>query len=199
MIGHIGAPELSRHFRPGLADKGILSATLAAELLQDVLRGELGFNGLILMDASQMVGLTQAMKRKDLVPATVAAGCDMFLFFRNAEEDFGYMLDGYKSGVITEQRLHDALRRILVKDTAHNLPIRPETYKRIRLYGISGGSDFTRADPPAYLDAVKDELQKAGLEVHLFKTAAQREAAGEAGINLMPIISEEATGDSLCR
>ena len=60
-----------------------------------------------------MVGLTQAMKRRDLVPATIAAGCDMFLFFRNPDEDFGYMLDGYRSGVITEQRLQDALERIL--------------------------------------------------------------------------------------
>jgi beta-N-acetylhexosaminidase len=240
MIGHIGAPELSRHFRPGLADKDILPATLAAELLQDLLRGELGFNGLILTDASQMIGLTQVMKRKDLVPATIAAGCDMFLFFRNPEEDFAYMLDGYKSGVITEPRLHDALRRILglkaslglhrkgrnelvppvealaligsdahravaaeiadktvtlVKDTAHNLPITPETHRRIRLYGISGGSDFTRADPLAYLDTVKDELENAGFEVHLFKTADQREAAGETGVNFMSVISEEATGD----
>jgi beta-N-acetylhexosaminidase len=240
MIGHIGAPELSRHFRPGLADKDILPATLAPELLQDLLRGELGFNGLILTDASQMIGLTQAMKRKDLVPATIAAGCDMFLFFRNPAEDFQYMLDGYKSGVITEQRLQDALRRILalkaslglhrktaaelvpsadalgvigsdahravaaaiadktvtlVKDTAGNLPINPETHKRIRLYGISGGSDFTRADPLAYLDTVKAELENAGFEVHLFKTADQREAAGENGVNFMSVISEEATGD----
>ncbi|BAS07151.1 beta-N-acetylglucosaminidase/beta-glucosidase [Arthrobacter sp. Hiyo4] len=240
MIGHIGAPELSRHFRPGLADKDIRPATLAPELLQDLLRGELGFNGLILTDASQMIGLTQAMKRKDLVPATIAAGCDMFLFFRNAGEDFQYMLDGYKSGVITEQRLHDALRRILalkaslglhlkarnelvppvealavigsaahraiaaeiadktvtlVKDTANNLPITPETHKRIRLYGISGGPDFTMADPLAYLDTVKEELEKAGFEVHVFKTADQRKAAGETGINFMSIISEEATGD----
>ncbi|MFM9275719.1 gluconokinase, GntK/IdnK-type [Pseudarthrobacter sp. NKDBFgelt] len=240
MIGHIGAPELSRHFRPGLADADILPATLSPELLQDLLRGELGFNGLVLTDASQMIGLTQAMKRKDLVPATIAAGCDMFLFFRNPAEDFGYMMDGYKSGVITEQRLHDALRRILglkaslglhvrpraelvppvealdrigseahraiaaeiadktvtlVKDTAHNLPITPQTHPRIRLYGISGGADFTRADPLAYLDTVKEELEAAGFEVHLFKTADQREAAGETGVNFMSIISEEATGD----
>ncbi len=240
MIGHIGAPELSRHFRPGLANADILPATLSPELLQDLLRGELGFNGLVLTDASHMVGLTQAMKREDLVPATIAAGCDMFLFFRNPAEDFGYMLDGYKSGVITEQRLHDALRRILglkaslglhrkpaaelvppvealgvigseahraiaadiadktvtlVKDTAHNLPITPETHKRIRLYGISGGSDFTRADPLAYLDTIKEELENAGFEVHLFKTAEQREAAGETGMNFMRVLSEEATGD----
>ncbi|TQJ39680.1 gluconate kinase (SKI family) [Arthrobacter sp. SLBN-112] len=240
MVGHIGAPEVSRHFRPGLSDAEILPATLSPELLQDLLRGELGFNGLVLTDASQMVGLTQAMRRRDLVPATIAAGCDMFLFFRNPAEDFQYMLDGYKSGVITEQRLHDALRRILglkaslglhlksadqlvppadvlavigsaehraiaaeiadktvtlVKDTAGNLPITPATHPRIRLYGISGGADFTRADPLAYLEVVKEELEVAGFEVFLFRTAEQREAAGETGVNFMSIISEEATGD----
>ncbi|MFE4194250.1 gluconokinase, GntK/IdnK-type [Paenarthrobacter sp. NPDC056912] len=238
MVGHIGAPEVSKHFRPGLEDRDVLPATLAPELLQDLLRGELGFNGLVLTDASLMVGLTQAMKRRDLVPATIAAGCDMFLFFRNGDEDFQYMLDGYKSGVITEARLQDALRRILglkailglhvrqelvppvealgvigseahraiaadvadktvtlVKDTANNLPITPDTHKRIRLYGISGGADFTRADPLAYLDTVKEEMEAAGFEVDVFKTAEQREAAGEAGMNFMRVLSEEATGD----
>ncbi|WP_051420984.1 gluconokinase, GntK/IdnK-type [Paenarthrobacter nicotinovorans] len=240
MVGHIGAPEVSRHFRPGLTDAEIRPATLAPELLQDLLRGELGFNGLVLTDASLMVGLTQTMKRRDLVPATIAAGCDMFLFFRNPEEDFGYMLDGYKSGIISEGRLQDAVRRILglkaslglhrasreslvpaagalavigseahraiasdiadktvtlVKDTAANLPITPETHQRIRLYGISGGADFTRADPLAYLDIVREELEAAGFEVSVFKTAEQREAAGETGVNFMRVVSEEATGD----
>src|SRR3712207_296423 len=98
MAGHIGAPESSRKYRPGIADSALLPATLAPELLQDLLRGELGFNGLILTDASLMVGMTSAMRRRDLVPAAIAAGCDMFLFFRNADEDFGYMLDGYRNG-----------------------------------------------------------------------------------------------------
>jgi beta-N-acetylhexosaminidase len=140
MVGHIGAPELSRHFRPGTADKDILPATLAAELLQDLLRGELGFNGLILTDASQMIGLTQAMKRKDLVPATIAAGCDMFLFFRNPAEDFQYMMEGYKTGVISEQRLHDALRRILaLKATLglHKTP-REELVPPVEALGVIG-------------------------------------------------------------
>ena len=113
MVGHIGAPELSRALRPGIRDEEILPATLAPELLQDLLRGELGFNGLLVSDASAMVGLTSAMPRRDLVPAAIAAGCDMFLFLRNADEDFGYMLDGVRNGVITEARLQEALERIL--------------------------------------------------------------------------------------
>ena len=240
MVGHIGAPELSRKYRPGIADSEIQPATLSPELLQDLLRGELGFNGLILTDASQMIGLTGAMRRRDLVPATIAAGCDMFLFFRNPAEDFQYMLDGYRDGVITEQRLQDALERILglkaslglhriaradvvpgpaalavvgserhhaiaaaiadktvtlLKDTQKNLPLTPATHPRIRLYGISGGRDFTRTDPLGYLDTVRQELEAVGFEVHVFKTAEQRQAEGDSEANFMAVISEEGTGD----
>src|SRR5918998_2989491 len=125
MAGHIGAPELSRTYRPGIADRDLLPASLAPELLQDLLRGELGFNGVIVTDASPMVGLTSAMRRSELVPAAIAAGCDMFLFFRNADEDFGYMLDGYRNGVITEERLQEALERILALKASLGLHTTP--------------------------------------------------------------------------
>jgi beta-N-acetylhexosaminidase len=60
-----------------------------------------------------MVGLTCMKKPRDLLPAAIAAGCDMFLFFNDMDEDFGYMLDGYRNGVITQARLQEALERIL--------------------------------------------------------------------------------------
>ena len=47
------------------------------------------------------------------VPGAIAAGCDMYLFFNDPAEDFGYMMDAYKNGIITEERLSDALYRIL--------------------------------------------------------------------------------------
>lgn len=113
MAGHIMLPSYSRHFNPGLADADLMPATLSKELLTDLLRGKLGFNGVIVTDASHMVGLTAAMRRRDLVPAAIAAGCDLFLFFNDPDEDFQYMLDGYRSGVISDARLNDALTRIL--------------------------------------------------------------------------------------
>lgn len=113
MAGHIMQPAYSRYFNPDIKDEEILPATLSKELLQDLLRGKLGFNGMILTDASHMVGLTCCMKRKDMLPHAIAAGCDMFLFFNDMDEDFNYMMDGYKNGIITEARLHEALLRIL--------------------------------------------------------------------------------------
>ena len=113
MAGHIMQPAWTRAIDPSIRDEDIMPATLSPELLQGLLRGKLGFNGMILTDASHMVGLTCRMKRRDLLPAAIAAGCDMFLFFNDLDEDFGYMLDGYKRGVITAERLQDALERIL--------------------------------------------------------------------------------------
>lgn len=113
MAGHIMLPSYQRHFSPGTADEDLMPATLSKELLTDLLRGKLGFNGVVVTDASHMVGLTGAMARKDLLPQAIAAGCDLFLFFNDPAEDFQWMLDGYRNGVITEDRLTEALERIL--------------------------------------------------------------------------------------
>ncbi|MFR0813489.1 MAG: glycoside hydrolase family 3 protein [Enterococcus casseliflavus] len=113
MAGHIHQPAYSRYFNQELEGKHTLPATLSKELLTDLLRGKLGFNGLIVTDASHMLGMTSAMKRSEALQLSIAAGCDMFLFFNDAKEDFDYMLQGYRSGVITEERLQEALLRIL--------------------------------------------------------------------------------------
>lgn len=113
MAGHIALPNYQKYLVPDLKDEDILPATLAPELIQDLLKESLDFNGLVITDASHMLGMTSSMRRKDYVPKAIASGCDMFLFFNDVDEDFNYMLNAYKEGVITKERLHDALRRIL--------------------------------------------------------------------------------------
>lgn len=113
MAGHIHMPAYSKHFNPDLKDEYLLPATLSKELITDLLRGKLEFNGLVVTDASHMLGMTGAMKRSELLPTSIAAGCDLFLFFNDPDEDFNYMMEGYHKGIISEERLLDALRRIL--------------------------------------------------------------------------------------
>lgn len=113
MAGHICLPAYERKFQPDIQDEEILPATLSYNLITRLLREQLGFNGLVVTDASHMGGMTAAAPRKVQVPGAIAAGCDMFLFFNDVEEDFSYMLEGYWSGVISEERLNDAVTRIL--------------------------------------------------------------------------------------
>ncbi|WP_462408586.1 glycoside hydrolase family 3 protein [Neobacillus sp. Marseille-QA0830] len=113
MAGHIHMPAYQRFFNPNVKDEELLPATLSKEITTNLLRGKLGFNGVVVTDASHMLGLTGAMKRSQLLPTAIAAGCDLFLFLNDPDEDFGYMMNGYKEGIITEDRLQEALERIL--------------------------------------------------------------------------------------
>lgn len=124
MAGHIALPEYQKFLIPELEDKDILPATLAPELIENLLKTKLNFNGLVITDASHMLGMTSAMRREDYVPKSIAAGCDMFLFFNNIDEDFQFMLNGYKNGIITEERLQDALERILGLKAKLNLHLK---------------------------------------------------------------------------
>ena len=113
MTGQISLPQMSRKLRPGIRNEEIMPASLAPELLQDLLREQMGFNGLIISDASHMIGMAGVMKRSEAVPKCIAAGCDMFLFTNDTEEDLGYLKAGMEQGIVTEARLDDALHRIL--------------------------------------------------------------------------------------
>lgn len=113
MVGHIMQPAYQRHFNPELKDEDLLPSSLSSEILQNLLREKLNFNGVIVSDATLMAGFTIAERRELAVPKAIAAGCDIFLFNRNFEEDLEYMLSGIRNGILTEERLNQAVTRIL--------------------------------------------------------------------------------------
>ncbi|MBQ8448830.1 MAG: beta-hexosaminidase [Clostridia bacterium] len=113
MGGHIMMPEYMREVCPSIKDEEMMPATLCPEIMIGLLRDKLGFNGMVVTDASHMVAMTNRMTRKEMLPASINAGCDMFLFFNDPDEDFATMLEAYKTGVISEERMREALTRIL--------------------------------------------------------------------------------------
>ena len=113
MIGHIMQPAYSRALRPGIKDEEIMPATIAPELLQDLLRKKLGFNGLIVTDATHMVGITSKKRRHDFIPEMLMAGCDMILYYRKHDEDINYLKEALQDGRLTQERLDEAVKTVL--------------------------------------------------------------------------------------
>lgn len=112
MVGHIALPSYQKHFQKDCPEE-LIPASLSPELLKNLLREKLGFNGLVITDSTCMVGFSSAMEREKAVPFSIEAGCDMFLFNKDLDEDYEYMMAGLKSGILSEERLDEALTRIL--------------------------------------------------------------------------------------
>jgi beta-N-acetylhexosaminidase len=112
MAGHIALPSYQEHFNP-LSGGKVIPATLSKELLGSLLREKMGFNGLIITDATPMVGFTSAMPRRKSIPYAIESGCDMILFNKDLAEDYHFMKKGLEEGLLSEKRLLEANRRIL--------------------------------------------------------------------------------------
>lgn len=125
MAAHIALPAYEEYFGQKPCER-ILPATLSENLLKKLLREQLGFNGLIVTDATPMVGFCSAMDRATAVPLSIENGCDMFLFNRNMEEDFRLMREGYEKGILSDARLEEAVKRILATKAAMHLPEKQE-------------------------------------------------------------------------
>ncbi|MBP2642674.1 MAG: beta-hexosaminidase [Firmicutes bacterium] len=132
MVGHIMLPEYTRALLPGISDQEILPASMSPEIIQKLLREKLGFNGVVIIDASPMGGFTMAEKRELAIPKTIAAGCDMFLFNRNVEEDMEFMLAGIERGILTVERIDEAVTRILALKASIGLHNQKQTGEIIK-------------------------------------------------------------------
>lgn len=126
MVGHIAQPAYERKFNPD-GPRQLIPASLSKALMTNLLREQLGFNGLITTDSTCMVGFSCAMERRKAMPCCIEAGCDMILFNKVLDEDYRFMLDGYREGLLSEQRLNEAVSRILATKAALGLHKVPKT------------------------------------------------------------------------
>lgn len=113
MSGHIALPFVdSGYENESERYKGPRPATLSPKILQGFLRGELGFEGAIVTDAVNMIGLGAHMKRSEYGPRLLGAGNDMLLWTK-PELDGPEIERALRDGALSEQRLDDAVRRVL--------------------------------------------------------------------------------------
>ncbi|MFG3080100.1 glycoside hydrolase family 3 protein [Streptomyces parvulus] len=122
MTAHLQVPALDPSNEP---------ATLSPTILQDVLRGELGFDGVIVTDALNMQGV-RTKYGDDRVPVlALKAGADQLLFPPSIDVAYNGVLAAVRTGEITEDRLDASVLRILrVKEKAGLLSGTPFVSRR---------------------------------------------------------------------
>lgn len=117
MPGHISLPDYQ-----GFADRpeDAPPATLSAKLLNDLLRTELGFEGLLISDASGMIGMASRVPTEERAVESIRAGVDMYLF-PDTIKDFERLVQAVEQGRLAEERVRQAARRVLEMKARLNL------------------------------------------------------------------------------
>ena len=104
MTAHISAPRVTGSEIP---------STLSPVILQDKLRGELGFQGVIITDGMEMGAITQQFPPEEAAIRALQAGADILLGTMNYPQVFDAVLQAVEDGVIPESRIDESVRRIL--------------------------------------------------------------------------------------
>ncbi|MDV4155126.1 MULTISPECIES: glycoside hydrolase family 3 protein [Rhizobium] len=113
MSGHISLPAYIRSKMPDAGLEAFRPASVSRLLNVDLLRDELGFNGIIVSDATPMGGLSAWGHHLDTLPDIIANGCDMILFSDAPEQDMAGVKAAVEDGRITPERLEEAVLRVL--------------------------------------------------------------------------------------
>ena len=104
MTAHIGTPNVTGSEIP---------ATMSSIILQDKLRGELGYQNIIIADAMEMGAITQQYSCAEAAVGCILAGVDIVVGPQNLVQAFDAVMSAVEKGTITENRINQSVRRIL--------------------------------------------------------------------------------------
>ena len=104
MTAHIAVPNVTGTNIP---------STLSPVVLQDKLRGELGYQNIIITDGMEMGAITKHYTSGEAAVGSIKAGVDIVLGPRNFTEAFDAVIAAVNNGTLTEERINQSVRRIL--------------------------------------------------------------------------------------
>jgi len=121
MSAHIAFPAFVRELDPDAGAEAFRPASLSRLLTHTLLRERLGFNGLIVSDATPMAGLGDWGPREETVPDLIIAGCDVILFSDDANGDLMRLVKAIADGRLSQERVDEAVTRVLALKAALGL------------------------------------------------------------------------------
>jgi len=105
MVAHLNVPSLE--------EQEDLPSSLSKTIVTDILKEKLDFKGLIFTDGLKMKGITNYKDPGDMELAAFLAGNDVLLGSDDTPKASEVIIEAYKYGVISEQRLAFSVRKIL--------------------------------------------------------------------------------------
>lgn len=113
MVGHISAPNVTGDNAP---------ATLSKVMITDVLRGQMGYNGIVITDAMNMEAVAGFYNSDKAAVLAVTAGADMILMPADYNTAYTGILNAVNDGTITEERINESVTRIVKAKLAMGQP-----------------------------------------------------------------------------
>lgn len=104
MTAHISLPEITG---------GDVPATMSKEILTDILREDLKFEGIIITDALDMKAISDFYTSEEIVKNCIEAGVDILLMPKNFEEMYGEFKRLVENNEISEERINQSVRKII--------------------------------------------------------------------------------------
>lgn len=152
MVGHISVPALDPSGRP---------ASLSKTISTDLLRGELGFAGLLFTDALEMGG-AQTGDGVSRALAALKAGADVLLCSRRPADDIRNIIAAIDKGEISPDIVADRCKRILEWKYILGLDKRPadmdeDSSRLMRAIDTPGSRDLIRRLTEASITVAKNE------------------------------------------
>lgn len=103
MVGHISLPQVIGDYTP---------ASMSSAIVTDVLRAQLGYDGIIITDAMNMGAITTYYGSAEAAIAAIKAGCDMILMPEDFKAAYQGVLEAVNNGEIPMERIEESLMRI---------------------------------------------------------------------------------------
>ena len=103
MVGHMSLPQVVGNNTP---------ATMSKEVISDLLRSELGFNGVVITDAMNMGAITEYYGADEAAIRAFKAGADMVLMPEDFKLAYEGVIEAVKDGTISEERINNSLKRV---------------------------------------------------------------------------------------
>lgn len=104
MVGHICAPQ---------TDSGEMPASLSKYWITDILRDEMGFEGVVITDALNMGAISSHYSSAEACLKAFEAGTDILLMPQDFDSAYQGILDAVNDGRISKERLDQSVERIL--------------------------------------------------------------------------------------